>query len=161
MSLPVGAGEEDVAADGHRIIPSSLQAEEAALRYVDAAFQGGEARRWPIHPHGDGFVLLPRGEVYGGFSERFTVQGVDLDTGRDGIPLRIGATIAIGYACGILAQARRPRYRKTVWRLASRPIEAEDAPVRNAVGPKPSAVKGQSCYVTACMASDDIQQSAF
>jgi hypothetical protein len=33
VSLPVGAGEEDVAADGHGIIRSSLQAEAALLRH--------------------------------------------------------------------------------------------------------------------------------
>jgi len=62
-------------------------------------FQDGEARRWPIHPHGDGFVLLPWGEVYGGVFEGFTLQEVDHDAGRDGILFCVGATIAIGYAC--------------------------------------------------------------
>ena len=99
VSLPVGAGEEDVAADGHGIIRSSLQAEEAALGDVDATFQDGEARRWPIHPHGDGIVLLPWGEVYGGFFEQVAIQGVDPDAGRDGILFCVGTTIAVGYAC--------------------------------------------------------------
>jgi hypothetical protein len=97
--LPVGAGEDDVAADRRvGIIRRSFQVKEAALRYVDAAFQDGGARREPIHPHGDGIVLLPWGEVYGGFFEWFTLQGVDLNAGRDGIPFCVGATIAVGYA---------------------------------------------------------------
>ena len=62
-------------------------------------FQDGQARRWAIHLHGDDIVLLPRGEVYGGFFERFTLQGVDPDVGRDGILFCVGTTIAIGYAC--------------------------------------------------------------
>jgi len=99
VPLPVSVGEEDVAADGHRIVRGSLQAKEAALRYVDATFQDGQARRWLIHPHGDGIVLLPWGEVYGNFFERFTVQGVDHDAGRDGILVCVGTTIAVGYAC--------------------------------------------------------------
>jgi hypothetical protein len=70
VSLPVGAGEEYVATDRRvGIIRGTFQVKEAALGYVDAAFQDGQARREPIHPHGDGFVLLPRGEVYGGLSE--------------------------------------------------------------------------------------------
>jgi len=71
----------------------------AALGDVDAAFQDGEVRRWPIHSHGDGFVLLPWGEVHGGFFEGFTVQGVDRDAGRNGILFRVGTTIAISHAC--------------------------------------------------------------
>jgi len=43
VPLPVSVGEEDVAADGHRIVRGSLQAKEAALRYVDATFQDGQA----------------------------------------------------------------------------------------------------------------------
>jgi hypothetical protein len=97
VSLPVGAGEEDVATDGdpgssaapcrrkrHCCITIAIQAPQAAaLGYVDATFQDGEARRWPIYSHGDGTVLLLWGEVYGGFFERFTIQGVDPDAGGD------------------------------------------------------------------------------
>jgi len=65
---------------------------------VAVTFQDGETRRWPIHPHGDGIVLLPWGEIYGGFSKRFTIQGVDPNAGWDGILFCVGTTIAVGYA---------------------------------------------------------------
>ena len=100
VSLPLCAGENDVAADRRvGIIRGSFLVKEAAFGDVDAVFQDGQARRWPIHPHGDGIVLLPWGEVYGGFFERFALQGVDHDAGWDGILFCVGATIAIGYAC--------------------------------------------------------------
>jgi hypothetical protein len=62
---------------------------------VNATFQDGETRRWPIYPRGDGIISLPWGEVYGGFFE----QGVDHDAGWNGILFCVGATIATGYAC--------------------------------------------------------------
>jgi hypothetical protein len=102
-SPPIGAWGSSVAPfrrKRHCCITIAIQAPQAAaLGYVDATLQDGEARRWPIHPHGDGVVLLPWGEVYGGFFERFTIQGVDPDAGWDGILFYVGAAIAIGYAC--------------------------------------------------------------
>lgn len=88
----------------------TVASQAAAFGDVDTTFQDGEARRWPIHPHGDGIVLLPWGEMYGGFFEGFTLQGVDPDAGRDGILFCVGTTITIGHT---RLTSERPGFR---WR---------------------------------------------
>jgi hypothetical protein len=107
VSLPVGAGEEDVAAGGHRIIRSSFQAEAALLRHRQprsgtwtprsrmARLEGGRSIRTAMVPS----CSPGGGEVYGGFFEGFTIQGVDHDAGRGCTLFCVGATIAVGHAC--------------------------------------------------------------